>query len=135
MALFAVVLAAEARGGAALRQQQIVRLITTYDGLGPVADEKPGFGPPGGYSREELTAKSYKGALFLVSLENIAGKENFYRAVRRLLTDMAGQEIGSDELRSAVEAEAGRNLAGVFHAWLEHPGLPAEFRARYTALQ
>jgi hypothetical protein len=133
MALFAVVLAAEARGGTALRQQQIVRLIVTYDGLGPAAHEKPGFGPPVGYSREELAAKSYKGALFLVSLENIAGKENFYRAVRRLLTDMAGQEIGSDELRSALEAEAGRNLADVFHAWLDHPGLPAEFRARYTA--
>ena len=133
IALFAVVLAAEARGGTTLRQQEIVRLITTYDDLGPSADKKPGFGPPAGYNREELAAKSYKGALFLVSLENIAGKENFYRAVRRLLTDMAGQEIGSDELRSAVEAEAGRNLAGVFHAWLDHPGLPAEFRARYTA--
>jgi hypothetical protein len=135
MALFATVLAAEARGGPSLRQQEIVRLITTYDGLGPAADEKPGFGPPLGYSREELTAKSYKGALFLVSLENIAGKDKFYRAVRRLLTDMAGQEIGSDELRSAVEAEAGRNLAGVFHAWLDHPGLPAEFRERYTAVR
>jgi hypothetical protein len=135
MALFAVVLAAEARGGTPLRQQEIVRLIATYDGLGPAADEKPGFGPPAGYSREELAAKSYKGALFLVSLENIAGKEKFYRAVRRLLTDMAGQEIGSDELRSAVEAEAGRNLADVFHAWLDHRGLPAEFRARYTAVR
>jgi hypothetical protein len=46
---------------------------------------------------------------------------------------MAGQEIGSAELRSAVEAEAGRNLAGEFHGWLDHPGLPAEFRARYQA--
>jgi len=133
MALFAVVLAAEARGGTALRQQEIVRLITAYDGLGPAADEKQGFGPPVGYRREELAAKSYKGALFLVSLENIAGKEKFYRAVRRLLTDMAGQEIGSGELRSAVEAEAGQNLADVFHTWLDHPGIPAEFRARYAA--
>ena len=133
MALFAALLAAEARGGTAVRQQEIARLIARYDGLGPAADQKPGFGPPVGYSREELTAKAYKGALFLVALENIAGKEGFYRAVRRLLTDMAGQEIGSDELRSAVEAEAGRNLAAVFHAWLDHPGLPAEFRVRYTA--
>jgi hypothetical protein len=47
---------------------------------------------------------------------------------------MTGQEkIGSAELRSAVEAEAGRNLAGEFHAWLDHPGLPAEFRAHHAA--
>jgi aminopeptidase N len=132
MALFAALHAAEAQGGAAGRQQEIVRLIATYDDMGPAADDKPGFGPVLGYSRTEQTAKSYKAALFLLSLEDIAGEEKFHRAVRRILTDMAGQEIGSDELRSAVESEAGRNLAAVFHAWLDHSGLPADFRARYA---
>jgi peptidase M1-like protein len=133
MAFFAALHAAEARGGKRLRQDDIVRLIQTFDGLGSKADQKPGFGPPVGYSRAELTAKAYKGALFLLSLEDIAGEEKFHRAVRRILAAMAGQEIGTDELRSAVEAEAGRNLADVFHAWIDHPGLPAEFRMRYTA--
>ncbi len=132
MALCASVLAAEERGGPAARQQQIARLIATYDRAGPAAEEKPGFGPELGYTREELRAKSYKAALFLISLEDIAGKEKFDRAVRRILKDMAGQEIGSDELRSALEAEAGQNLAAAFHAWLDHPGLPADFRARYA---
>jgi len=108
-----------------------VRLIATYDSLGAANGEKPGFGPAAGYGRQEATAKSYRGALFLLSLEEIAGEEKFHLAVRRILTDMAGQEIGSAELRSAVEAEAGRNLAGVFRDWLDHPGLPAEFRAHY----
>ena len=133
MALFAALHAAETRRGLGARQQEIARLIATYDGLGPTAEEKPGFGPAVGYSRAELTAKVYKGGLFLFSLEDIAGEEKFHRAVRRILTDMAGQEVGSHELRSAVEAEAGRNLVGVFHAWFDHPGLPAEFRARYSA--
>ena len=133
MALFAALHAAEARRGIAARQQEIARLISTYDGLGATSDEKPGFGPAVGYSRAELTAKAYKGGLFLFALEDIAGEEKFHSAVRRILTDMAGQEIGSDELRSAVEAEAGRNLAGAFHAWFDHPGLPAEFRARHAA--
>jgi hypothetical protein len=133
IALFAALHAAERRGGAPARQQEIVRLIGTYDSLGTAKDEKPGFGPAIAYSREEARAKSYKGALFLLSLEEIAGEEKFHNALRRILTDMAGQEIGSAELRSAVEAEAGRNLADVFHAWLDHPGLPAEFRAHYAA--
>lgn len=132
MALFAALHAAEKRGGATARQHEIAGLIATYDSLGTAADEKPGFGPAAGYSRQESTAKSYKGALFLLSLEEIAGEGKFHSALRRILTDMAGQEIGSAELRSAVEAEAGRNLAGVFHAWLDHAGLPAEFRARYA---
>jgi aminopeptidase N len=46
---------------------------------------------------------------------------------------MAGREIGSDELRSAMEAETGQNLAPLFHAWLDRPGIPADFRARYAA--
>lgn len=133
MALFAALHAAEARGGSVLRQDEIARLITTYNDMGSAADDKPGFGPVVGYSRAELTAKSYKAALFLLSLEGIAGEEKFHRAVRRILTDMAGQEVGIDELRSAVESEGGRNLAGVFHAWLDHAGLPAEFRARNEA--
>jgi hypothetical protein len=133
MALFAALHAAEARGGAPLRQEEIARLITTYNDMGPAADDKPGFGPTLGYSRAELRAKSYKAALFLLALEDIAGEEQFHRAVRRILTDMAGQEIGTDELRSAVEAEAGRNLAGVFHTWIDQAGLPADFRAREEA--
>ncbi len=133
IALFAALHAAEARGGSPARVEEITRLVATYDGMGPGADDKPGFGPPLAYNRSELAAKSYKGALFLLSLEDIAGEEKFHRAVRRILTNMAGQEIGIDELRSAVEAEAGRNLAGVFHAWLDHQGLPPEFRARYAA--
>jgi aminopeptidase N len=135
MALFAAVHAAEARGGSAVRQQEMARLIGTYEGLGPVAEGKPGFGPTVSYNRTEQAAKAYKGALFLFALEDIAGEENSHRAVRRILADLAGQEIGSDELRSAVEAEAGRNLAGVFHAWFDHSGIPAEFRSRYAATQ
>jgi len=135
MALFAAVHAAEARGGGAARQREIARLVAIYERLGATTEEKPGFGPALGYSRTEQTAKSYKGALFLFALEDIAGEENFHRAVRRILADLAGQEIGSDELRSAVEAEAGRNLADVFHAWFDHSGIPAEFRSRYAAGQ
>jgi hypothetical protein len=133
IALFAALHAAERRGGSPARRQEIARLIATYESLLTTSDEKPGFGPAFGYSRREATAKSYKAALFLLSLEEMAGEENFHVAVRRVLTDMAGQEIGSEELRSAVEAEAGQNLAGVFRAWLDRPGLPAEFRAHYAA--
>ena len=131
MALCAFILAAEARGGPAVRRRQIAEFIATYDRVSS-ADKKPGFGPASGYTREEVRAKSYKAALFLISLEDVAGTEKFDRAVRRILKAMAGREIGSDELRSALETETGQNLAPAFHAWLDHPGIPADFLARYA---
>lgn len=133
MALFAGIHAAEARAGAAVRRQELAQLTATYQDLGPQAAEKPGFGPVVGYTRAQMTANAYKGALFLFALEEMVGEEKFHRAVRRVLTDMAGQEIGSDELRSAVEAESGRNLAAFFHDWFDHPGIPADFREHYAA--
>src|SRR6202011_4537949 len=44
MALFAALHAAERRGGAPAREQEIMRLIATYDSLGTANGEKPGFG-------------------------------------------------------------------------------------------
>lgn len=130
MALCASILASEARGGLASRQQQIAQFIATYGRAGS-ADKKPGFGPASDFTREEIRAKSFKAALFLISLEDVAGAEKFDRAIRRILTVMAGREIGSDELRSALEAETGQNLAPLFHAWLDRPGIPNDFRTRY----
>lgn len=134
MALCASILAAEARGGPAGRQRQIAQFIASYDRVGS-ADNKPGFGPASDYTREEIRAKAFKAALFLISLEDAVGAEKFESAMRRILRVMAGREIGSDELRSALESESGQNLAPLFHAWLDHPGIPADFRARYTGAQ
>jgi hypothetical protein len=135
MSIFAGLLAAEARGGMPARQQGVRQLIETYESFGPAAHEKTGFGPVVNYTREQIRAQSYKGALFLIELQDIVGKETFYRALRRLLAAMAGQEIGSDVLRSTLEEAPRRDLAPVFHAWFDRPGLPAEFRERYPAAQ
>lgn len=134
MALCASILAAEARGGPAARQRQIAQFIATYDRVGS-ADKNPGFGPASDYTREEIRAKTFKAALFLISLEDAAGEDKFDRAVRRILRVMAGREIGTDELRSAIETETSQNLAPLFHTWLDRPGIPADFRTRYAGAQ
>jgi len=58
MALFAAVHAAEARGGIAARQQEMARLIATYDGSGRVAEGKPGFGPTVAYNSTAMRKKA-----------------------------------------------------------------------------
>jgi hypothetical protein len=135
MSIFAGLLAAEARGGIPARQQGVRQLMETYESFGPAADEKTGFGPVVNYNRQQVRAQSYKGALFLIELQDIVGKEPFYRALRRVLAAMAGQEIGSEVLRSALEEASRRNLAPVFHAWFDRPGLPEEFRERHAPAQ
>lgn len=134
MALCASILAAEAREGPAGRRRQVAQFIAAYDRAGS-ADKKPGFGPASNYRGEEIRAKSFKAALFLISLEDAAGAAKFERAVRRILSVMAGREIGTEELRSALETETGQNLAPLFHAWLDQPGIPADFRTRYAGAQ
>jgi hypothetical protein len=72
-----------------------------------------------------------KSELFFFALEDAAGSENLHRAIRHLLRTYAGQSWRASDLRSALELESGKDLAGVFRAWLTETGIPEEFRKRY----
>jgi hypothetical protein len=55
--------------------------------------------------------------------------------MRHIMHAMAGQEVGDEELRAALEQETRSDLAGTFRTWLGDAALPVDFRARYTARQ
>ena len=86
-------------------------------------------------TREKPGIDVYEAALFFAALEDASGKEHFERAIRRVLRARAGKEFAEGDLISALEAETGRDLAGMFHAWLDRPGVPDDFRTRYAAAQ
>jgi aminopeptidase N len=46
---------------------------------------------------------------------------------------MAGESIGDAELRSALEAASGRDLAPMFREWRSLSDVPLEFRAKYRS--
>ncbi len=48
-----------------------------------------------------------------------------------LVALLRGQEIGYDDLRSALEQATNRNLAGPFRVWLNEKGIPQDFLDRY----
>jgi len=131
--LFAVARAAEARGGEAARRKQVEQLLARYDAARQEAADGALLKLSAGLSREQEATNSYRAALFLLALEDLAGREGFDRVLRRIWMAMAGKEIAVAELRSAIEAETGRDLGAVFRAWLNGPGLPGDFRARYAA--
>jgi hypothetical protein len=116
---FAELLAAEAGSGDAARQSLVAETIAAYD-----RDSSSAASPRG---------RAERAFLFLAALQDLAGKEKFARAMRHIMQAMAGQEVGDEELRSALEEETRSDLAGTFRTWLGDAALPSDFRARYAA--
>jgi hypothetical protein len=130
MGLFGLVVAAEGRGQNQ-RLGMVVSLIERYDQARSAAADKPLKEPPAGYSRAERISTGYRGALFLVALEDECGHDNLRAALREIIHDRAGSDTGYEELLAATEANTGKDLGQMFRTWLGQPGIPEAFRARY----
>jgi hypothetical protein len=128
--LFGLVIAAEGRGQDQ-RRGMIASLIDRYDEARGAAPDKRLMEPPVGYSRAERISTGYRGALFIVALEDACGHDNLRAAIRDIIHDRAGSDTGYEELRSATESASGKDLAEMFRVWLVQPGIPSDFRARY----
>ena len=129
--LFGLVVAAEARGQDQ-RGLAIASLLERYDQARHIAPDRPLLEPPGGYSPAERISTGYRGALFLVALEDLCGHANMGVAFRKIVRDRANDDVGYEELRAALEYASGRDLAEMFRVWLIRPGIPDDFRARYS---
>ncbi|HET9402684.1 MAG TPA: hypothetical protein VFO34_17190 [Candidatus Acidoferrales bacterium] len=82
-------------------------------------------------SVEVREAAHVRSELFYVALEDRCSSQAVHRALARIFRVTQGSAWSLNELRSAVEAECSQDLAPLFHEWLDHPGIPAEFRAHY----
>ncbi len=129
--LFALVVAAESRGPDQ-RRSMVISLLDRYDRARSVSADKRLMEPPAGYSRAERISTGYRGALFLVALDDLCGHDQMRAAFREIVRSRSGDQTGYEELRSALELASGRNLAEMFRNWLIRPGVPDDFRARYT---
>ena len=104
----------------------------SYDAAQTLAPDRRLMEPQFGYSREERISTGYRGALFLAELEDLCGHDNLRGAFRDIIRARTGAETGYEELRAALEATSKRDLAEIFRTWLNQPGIPDEFRARYA---
>jgi hypothetical protein len=130
MGLFGLVIAAEGRGPEQ-RQRMIASVIERYDQARLAAPDRRLMEPPAGYSRAERISTGYRGALFIIALEDLCGHDNLRAALRQVIHDRAGSDAGYEELRAAAESASGKDLAAMFRSWLIQPGIPGDFRARY----
>jgi len=65
-----------------------------------------------------------KGAAVLHMLRRLVGDEAFFRGVRRFYFASRFRKVGTDDLRKAFEAEAGRSLERFFDRWVYGSTLP-----------
>lgn len=129
--LFSLVIAAEGRGPDE-RGRMIATIVDRYDEARAAAPDKGLMEPPTGYSRAERVSTGYRAALFFVALEDLCGHDNLKTAFRDILYARASSDTGFEELRSALETASKGDLAEMFRQWLVEPGIPNDFRRRYT---
>lgn len=83
----------------------------------------------------ESQMRSTRSKLFFIALEQKCEKEGLRPALKRLAQSMNGETVGVADLRSALEAETGQDLAEFFRVWLNQPGIPDDFRKKYSTAE
>jgi aminopeptidase N len=63
-------------------------------------------------------------------LRRLVGDEVFFAGVRRYYREHRFAKAGTDDLRTAMEAESGRDLSRFFERWVFDAGIP---RVRYSS--
>ena len=129
---YATVVVEEALRGEPGRRERAIRYLTLYDQAAKEAKETP----PGVTMMTDPLAQRRialaKAPLFFIALEDMCGEEPMRRGLLQMVTLLRGQETSYDALRATLEASCGKNLAQPFRVWLNDPGIPSDFRARYA---
>jgi hypothetical protein len=128
---YATIVIEEARNGPAARRDRILRYLRRYEEDRKQANETPlgltMITDPMAQRRIALA----KAPLFFIELEDICGEAPMRSALKHLVALLRGQEIGYDDLRSALEEATNRDLANPFRVWLNANGIPQDFLERY----
>jgi hypothetical protein len=75
-----------------------------------------------------VRAKSF---LFFYGLEDRYGREMFRKAIRHMLDARRSGGFDLNDLIAAFDQETHKNTAEFVRLWMKHPGVPADFRAKY----
>ena len=82
-------------------------------------------------TREARQIARAKSLLFFYALQDRYGPKVFNDAIDHMLYARAGRGFDLDDLIAAFEQETHQNVAAFVRLWMKHPGVPADFRARY----
>lgn len=128
---YATIVVEESREGTEGRRKRILRYLDEYDQAVRSGAEKPLavtlLTDPEPQRRIGLA----KAPLFFAALEDDCGEGPMRQGLAHMVALLRGQEVGYDDLRSALEQSCGKPLGDIFRQWLNAKGIPDEFRQRY----
>jgi len=132
---YAVLCLQASREGDALRQRRIAESLLDYDQAASGKKETPLVNMAAASPEGTHAVAFYKAELLLYALEDKVGQKVMQYSIRRMVQALRGSTYGYAELRSALETESGQDLGEMFRAWLTQPGIPEEFRKRYSGAE
>jgi hypothetical protein len=130
---YATIVVDEARNVSTARQQRVSAFLREYDAALKEAAEKPLGMTTLSDPVEQRRIAMAKAPLFFIALEDTYGEAPIRAGLNRLVTLLRGEEVGYNDLRSALEESTEKSLAETFRTWLFDKGLPNGFRARYES--
>ncbi len=71
-----------------------------------------------------------KGAMLFHMLENLLGRDTFYKSLRRLIEDNKFKQASWADVENSFEQVSGKDLAWFFNQWLDRKGVPS-FEVQY----
>jgi hypothetical protein len=117
---FAAALAREASEGPAVRQEVVGRAL----------DQVPR--EAGADSNQDPNVVRAKSLLLFYALRDLAGAEAFQKALQHMLFARQGRGFDVRDLISALEEESHQPVGPFVRRWIKGPGVPKEFRDRYS---
>jgi peptidase M1-like protein len=129
---YASIVIDEARKGDAARSQRVIALLRAYDAASTKAVEVPLGVAKMSDPPEQHAISLAKAPLFFIALENHCGEAPVRKGLSNVVSLLRGQEVGYNEIRSAIEQTSGKDLAEFFRTWLYEKGIPKDFRAKYA---
>jgi hypothetical protein len=128
---YATIVIDEATGGAKDRRRRINHYLSRYEDAVQHGREQPLGVTTLADPRPQRAIALAKAPLMYVALEDTCGETAVRNSLKDLVTLLHGQEVGFDDMRSAIEQRCGKELGEFFRTWLYEKGLPADFRSRY----
>lgn len=132
---YAARLAREAQRGPQARKEIIAEGLREYaeaQSSAKESSEKSGEKSKDARRGEGLLSAP-KNLLFFFALEDQFGRDKLHAALQHMVQARRGRGYDLRDMIAALEQETKRNAAEFVRGWIKHPGIPADFIARYQS--
>ena len=114
------------------RTKRIQSLLSDFDEHITECKEKIVLPLPPGKNDCSYSPAWTKSALFFFALEDKIGRGPFHQSLKSMIQALRGGDFRLQDLISAMESESHQPQGQFVRQWLKYPGIPDNFRARYS---